>query len=288
MSVKRSRVSLGWVAVVGVLLVSGCSAPGTAAPSAAPSSEASAAATPSTGSGTLARIKSEGIITIGMTNDVPFFFMEGNSTELKGIDADMMKYIADRMGVKINVYVTDFNSLIPALQAKKFDIVADAMWITEKRKQILNFTDPWYMAGDGLIIRKGDTRIKSPSDLTNLVVGMQTGSVMIEWVQTLPGVQIKLYDTQAMALLDLTNGRTDAVVTDAALAAYMIENDPTLKLELVTPYTAHFPGVIGAATRMEDTDLLQELNGHLKAMKAEGKDLEILRKWGLNEDNLQQ
>ena len=200
----------------------------------------------------------------------------------------MMKYIADRMGVKINVYVTDFNSLIPALQAKKFDIVADAMWITEKRKQILNFTDPWYMAGDGLIIRKGDTRIKSPSDLTNLVVGMQTGSVMIEWVQTLPGVQIKLYDTQAMALLDLTNGRTDAVVTDAALAAYMIENDPTLKLELVTPYTALFPGVIGAATRMEDTDLLQELNGHLKAMKAEGKDLEILRKWGLNEDNLQQ
>jgi polar amino acid transport system substrate-binding protein len=66
----------------------------------------------------------------------------------------------------------------------------------------------------------------------------------------------------------------------------VIQKDPTLTLRLVTPYTPHFAGTIGAAIRQEDADLLAAVNASLAAMKAEGKDLAVLKKWGLGADNL--
>jgi polar amino acid transport system substrate-binding protein len=211
--------------------------------------------------------------------------MEANSSTLQGIDAEMMQYVADKMGVKVSVYVTDWNSLIPGLQAKKFDVIVDAMWITDARKKVINFTDPWYSEGEAIVVRTDDTRIKSLDDLKTMTVGVQTGSTMVPWVQSLAG-QTKLYDTQALGLLDLNASRIDALITDSASAAYVIQKDSTLKLRLVTPYKPQYAGTIGAALRQEDTDVLQAMNAALATMKTEGKDLSILQKWGLSADNL--
>jgi polar amino acid transport system substrate-binding protein len=266
--VKPSRPFLSMVAVL-VLLLSGCSSQGTASP------------TP----GALARIQAAGYITIGTSNDVPFSFMEGNNPTLQGIDAEMMQYIAGKMGVTVNVYVTDWNSLIPALQAKKFDVIVDAMWITDERKKVINFTDPWYSEGEAIVVRTDDTRITSLDNLKTMTVGVQQGSTMVPWVQSI-AAQTKMYDSQALGLLDLNAGRIDALITDSASAAYVIQKDSTLKLRLVTPYKPKYAGTIGAAVRKDDTDLLAAMNTALASMKTEGKDLAILQKWGLGSDNL--
>lgn len=236
--------------------------------------------------GLLAHIKEKGVITIGTSNDVPFSYIDPNTRELKGIDAEFMLWMADKMGVKVETYVTDFSTLIPALKAKKFDIIVDAMYITDQRKEQINFTDPWYKEGEGLIVRKDDESIKSLDDLKGKVVGAQTGTVFLDFVKSLPGVkEVKVYDSQATALMDLNNGRVDAVITDSATAAYAIKNDPNLKLKLVSPYEPRFTGIIGAGVRKEDTDLLEEMNRLLKELKASGKDLEILQKYGLGPEN---
>lgn len=233
---------------------------------------------------TLDEIKAKGVIVIGTSNDVPFSYIDKDTKELMGIDAEIMKYIAGKMGVKIETYTTDFSTLVAALKQKKFDIIVDAMYITEKRQAEINFTTPWYKEGEGLVVRKEST-IKSIDDVKGKVVGAQTGTTFLDYAKTLPTKELKIYDSQATALLDLNNKRVDAVITDSATAAYSIVHDSKLQLKLVTPYTTHFPGTIGAGIRKEDTTLLDEVNKHLADLKKEGKDLEILKKYGLNEDN---
>lgn len=229
-------------------------------------------------------IKAKGVITIGTSNDVPFSYIDKDTKELSGIDAEIMKYIAEKIGVKIETYTTDFSTLIPALKQKKFDIIVDAMYITDKRKEEINFTAPWYREGEGLVVRK-DSTIKGVDDLKDKKLGAQTGTTFLDYAKTIPTKELKIYDNQATALLDLNNQRVDAVITDSATAAYSILHDSKLQLKLVSPYKTHFPGTVGAGVRKEDTALLDEVNKYLAELKKEGKDLEILKKYGLNEDN---
>lgn len=275
--------------LAGVVIASACApaAPAQTAPatSSLPPTIAAATAAPTSAPGLLAAIKQRGSIIIGTSNDVPFAFFEPDSTKLKGIDAEMISRMAETMGVKVEVYITDFSTLIPALLAKKIDIIVDAMYITDKRKETISFTDPWYREGEGLVVAKNNTTIKSVDDLKGKVVGAQTGTEFLKFVQTLPVRDVKVYDSQATALLDLQNGRVDAVITDSATAGYVIAKDPTLRIRLVSPYTAKFAGLIGAGVRQDNTDLLAEVNRLLKELKTQGKDLEILQTYGLGQDN---
>lgn len=281
---KASKVfATGLLTLSFVATLAGCG--GSTATNSAPTSPSAPAASPAPTQDLLAQIKQKGVLTIGTSNDVPFAFMEANTSNLKGIDAEFIQTMAKNLGVKVEVYVTDFSTLIPALQAKKFDMIVDAMYITDKRKELINFTDPWYKEGEAIVVRKDEKNIKSADDLKGLVVGGQTGTVFLDWVKSLPTKEVKIYDSQATALLDLNNKKIDAVVTDSATAAYTILHDPSLNLQLVSPYTPHFGGIIGAGVRKEDTSLLNEINNQLKQLKQQGQDLTILSKYGLAAEN---
>lgn len=287
---RRFRVVAA--AILSLSLVAALAGCGTTQPSTTKAAESKPAASepaktpaPAKAPTALELIKQKGVITIGTSNDVPFAYMEPNTSKLKGIDAEFIMWMAEKMGVKVEVYVTEFSTLIPALMAKKFDIITDAMYVTDKRKEQINFTDPWYKEGEGLVVLKDDNAIKSIADLKGKMIGAQTGTVFLDFAKTLGAKEVKVYDSQATALLDLNNKRIDAVITDSATSAYAIGKDPTLKLKLVSPYEANFAGTIGAGIRKEDTDLLNEVNRLLKDLKAQNKDLEILKNYGLGPDN---
>ncbi|TFD21350.1 ABC transporter substrate-binding protein [Cryobacterium sp. TMS1-13-1] len=224
-------------------------------------------------------------ITIATSNDAPFSFTDATTGELSGIDGEMFLAIAEQQGWNVEVFVTDFNTLIPALMADKADVIVDAMYITDARKEQINFTDPWYMQGEGLLV-PADSTVKNRDDVAGLVLGAQTGTVFLDLIDTLGGSETQYFDSQAALITAVENGQIDAAFTDSAVLAYSLVQKPNPKIKLVSPYEAYFPGTIGAGLRMEDTELLADINAGLADLKATPQYLEILQKYGLGEDNL--
>lgn len=224
-------------------------------------------------------------ITIATSNDAPFSFTDQASGELKGIDGDMIKAIAEAKGWKIKVFTSEYATLIAAMNAKKADVIVDAMYITDDRKKQINFTDPWYTEGEAMVVPEGST-LASRDDVKGKVLGAQTGTVFKDLVDSLGGSQVKLFDSQASLLAAVENKQVDAVFTDSAVIGYSLVQKPNPKLKLVTPYKPFYPGIIGAGVRKDDSQLLQDLNSGLADLKKSPKYLEILKKYGLGEANM--
>ncbi|WP_346957729.1 ABC transporter substrate-binding protein [uncultured Arthrobacter sp.] len=223
-------------------------------------------------------------ITIATSNDAPFSFTDQASGELKGIDGEMINAIAQAKGWKIKVFTSEYATLIAALNAKKADVIVDAMYITDERKKQINFTDPWYTEGEAMVV-PADSTLASRDDVKGKVLGAQTGTVFKDLVDSLGGSQVKLFDSQASLLAAVENKQVDAVFTDSAVIGYSLVQKPNPKLKLVSPYKPFYPGIIGAGVRKEDSQLLQDLNSGLADLKKTPKYLEILKKYGLTEAN---
>ena len=87
----------------------------------------------------------------------------------------MIKAIADSKGWKIKVFTSDFATLIAGLEAKKADVIVDAMYITDERKKQINFTDPWYTEGEAMVVPADSTHAYR-DDVKGQILGTQTGT----------------------------------------------------------------------------------------------------------------
>lgn len=227
----------------------------------------------------------EKTITIATSNDAPFSFTDQATGELKGIDGEMINAIAEAKGWKVKVFTSEFATLIAALNAKKADVIVDAMYITDERKKQINFTEPWYTEGEAMVV-PADSTLASRDDVKGKVLGAQTGTVFKDLVDSLGGSQVKLFDSQAALLAAVENKQVDAVFTDSAVIGYSLVQKPNPKLKLVEPYKPYYPGIIGAGVRKDDQQLLDDLNSGLAELKKSPKYLEILKKYGLGEANM--
>ncbi|MPY11453.1 ABC transporter substrate-binding protein [Arthrobacter bussei] len=222
-------------------------------------------------------------LTIATSNDAPFSFTD-DAGALQGIDGEMINWIADKKGWEVEVFVSEFATLIPAIKAGKADAVVDAMYITDVRKEEVNFTDTWYQQGEGMVV-PGDSDMTDRDDAKGTVIGVQTGTTFIELAESLEPKEIKYFDSQAALLTAVENKQVDVVFTDAAVVAYSLVQNPNDKIKIVDPYEPFFPGLIGAAVPKENTQLLEELNSGLAELKASPDYMEILAKYGLTESN---
>jgi polar amino acid transport system substrate-binding protein len=281
-----------WVKVLSVMALSfsvlaGCGSQ-SATNQAAPADQSKQAAS-SQSKGTLDKIKQKGVLVVASSNDTPFAYIDKDKKDFVGIDAEIIQEIAKRLGIpKVEMKETKFENLLLDLNNKNVDMVTDGMYIKPERQKIVDFTHTWYKEGEGLIVPK-DSAIKGIDDLKDKVVGGQKGTAFLEYAQQLQKEgeikELKIFGSQAELLLATNTKKIDATITDSATAAYTISHDPTLNLKLVSPYTPHYSGIIGAAVRKEDQDLLDAVNKELDKLKAEGFVLNVLKKYGLNEDN---
>jgi polar amino acid transport system substrate-binding protein len=225
-------------------------------------------------------------ITIGMAEEAPYAYTDTATGKLIGIDGEILTRIAEAKGWKIKTFATDFATLIPALEAKKADLVVDCMFITDQRKEKINFTDPLYLQPESMVVPEGSA-IASASELKDKVIGAQTGTVYAEWAKTLGGRELKFFDTNAALFAAVENSQVDAAFTDSGVAGWTVVQKPESKLKIVSPYKPHFAaeGIIGAGVRKEDTELLAELNDGLAELKKTPVYVEILKKYGLSEQN---
>ncbi|HKJ51371.1 MAG TPA: ABC transporter substrate-binding protein [Gammaproteobacteria bacterium] len=204
----------------------------------------------------------------------PFSWKESDGT-LKGFDIDIAEAICAEMKRKCVLVEQDWDGMIPALLAKKFDTIIASMSITEERKKRVDFTDKYYNTPAKFVARKGSGFEISKAGLAGKRVGLQRGTTHQCFMEKMfPDTELVLYGTQDEVFQDLAIGRIDLQFSDSVQA-----NDGFLKTDAGKDFEfvggdqhdeeCHGPGA-GFAVRKSDQDLRAELNKAIKAIRANG------------------
>jgi His/Glu/Gln/Arg/opine family amino acid ABC transporter permease subunit len=222
----------------------------------------------------LDRVRASGRLRVGIDATYPpFGIAEGD--QFSGFDVDIARAIARELGVEAVLVNASFDGVFPALQNGTFDVVISAVTITPERSASLLFSDPYVADGQQIVVR-GDSAITGPDDLAGRTVGVQINTTAQFAMETRPGVIIAKYNTIDLALLDLQNGRVDAVAGDGSVLRYMLRsNFPGLKTA-GAEYTDEQFGVVLAPT---SDDLRRAVNAALWRMQESGEYAKIHDKW---------
>jgi len=225
--------------------------------------------------GIIDEIKARGYLIVGTEATFPPFEYYNENNEIVGFDIDIAKKIADALGVKLKIVDTAFDGLIPSLLTKKLDVVIAGMTITKERAKVVSFSDPYFIAGQVIVIKKGNPPIKDLNGLKGKVVAVQLGTTGDLVVSDLKGLkEIRRFTKFTDAFLELKNGRVDAVVLDSAVAKAYVLSNPDLEITSDVLSSEQY----GIAVRKEDKDLLQFVNKVLEDMRKSPYDL-LIEKW---------
>lgn len=212
---------------------------------------------------------------VGTSADYPPFEWIDSNGNYVGLDMDLMRVIAIIEGFEVEFRDIGFDSLIPALQAGKIDIIAAAMNITSKRAKIVDFTDAYWKADQPIMV-------KDDSDLNIITalsqghkVGAQIGTTQADWIQNNlvdKGVEVKLelYETNDTGVMDLVNGRIDAFICDAPSAKVFSGSNPIKMVGVI--YTGEEGYMAWLVQKGDPKKLLPLLNKGLKEVEGEIKD----------------
>lgn len=223
------------------------------------------------------------VLKVGSTpTGVPFTFLDTKTNSIQGIMVDLVQAIAADAGFKVEVEGMPFATLIPSLTGNKIDIIAAAMYVTPVRKEVIDFSDPIYTYGEGLIVSKKDGKEYAKlEDMKGLTVGAQKGTAYVEPLQK-SGLfpEVKIYDNIPAILADVNAGRIQAGFADKPIAAYNLQQGLFPETRLVKGYTSTLVGSVGIGVRKTDTELLKRINASLDKLKKNGTVDKILAKWG--------
>lgn len=221
-------------------------------------------------------IKNAGEISIGIDDSYPPMEYRNDKNVLVGFDIDLGNSIGKKLGVKIKWVPTAWDGIIPALQSNKFDMILSSMSITDERKIVVNFSDPYITGGPIIIVKKGTKTIKTGEDLKGKVVGVQMGSTGEDAVSKISGVkETKKYDKITEALQDLSTGRIEAVVADDQVGRYYVGLAGNVYSIAGKLHDEPF----GIAFRKKDTDLTAAVQKAVNDLKADGTLSKISMKW---------
>jgi len=209
----------------------------------------------------------------------PPFYSKDASGKWVGWEIDLMDAMCVEMkGTKCEMVETAWDGIIPALQEKKFDVIWASMTITDKRREVIDFTNFYYDSPIVIIGAKSDTAkldLADPESAKGKVFGAQTATIHADYLQAKFGAaaEVKLYDTLDNALADLAAGRIDYInETKSALSPFLAsDRGEGFEIKLVCPQDSILGYGVGGGIRKGDTALKDKLNAALKAVVLSGK-----------------
>ena len=302
-----SRSRLAAILVVAAFVSSACS--GTTAPSSAPvSAEASstvaasatlpaASATPEASqtaalTGLLAKVKSDGKLIVGTSNDAPLSYMDSTKGP-SGALTDVLVEFLKRQGISatIDMVTTPFGSLIPGLQSGQIEIIGDAMYIRPARAQVIDFTMTTFFNPEALDVAKSNPKnLHQLADLCGKSAGTYIGTTYVDTLKAASAkctggtkIDIKQYPKIENVFADLSAGRIDAGVVDASLSAYALAQNSSLNFEIVGDYIPESKTTSNCAFGIAKGDqaFLDAFNSTYTQMLSDGTAAAIFTKWGL-------
>lgn len=230
-------------------------------------------------------IKKAGKIILGTSADYPpyeFHAQVDGKDTIVGFDLEIAKEVAKDLGVELEIKDMDFDGLLAALTSGNIDIIISGMTPTEERKQNVDFSNIYYFAEHGVIIRKAD-EAKYAADVASLkdaMIGAQRGTIQVKLAKMhvkgiaedqteAPNDQIKELAKLSDLVMELKNSKVEAVVAELPVAkAYLTANDDLM----LAPYT--FKDDVGGnaiAVKKGETALVAEINKTIARLASEGK-----------------
>ncbi|PKF70857.1 amino acid ABC transporter [Pseudomonas fluvialis] len=166
-------------------------------------------------------------LKLGTEGAYPPFNLIDASGQVGGFDVEIGQALCAKMAVECEVVTSDWDGIIPALNARKFDFLIASMSITEERKAAVDFTEPYYTNKLQFVAPKDGEFKTDKASLKGKVIGAQRATIAGTWLEdNLDGVvDIKLYDTQENAYLDLSSGRLDGILADTFVQWEWLKSD---------------------------------------------------------------
>ncbi|NVP57944.1 ABC transporter substrate-binding protein [Mycoplana rhizolycopersici] len=213
----------------------------------------------------------------------PFNNLEADGT-LTGFDIDIAKALCEEMKAECTFVTQDWDGIIPALEAKKFDAIIASMSITEERKQKVDFSAKYYNTPPAIVVPKdSDITAATPEALAGKMLGAQSSTTHSNYAEAhMKGAELKLYPTADEYKLDIANGRIDAVIDDVVVLSEWLKSDDgaCCKLLGTLPVDPVINGDgAGIAVRKGETDLADKFTKAIAGIRASGKYQEINAKY---------
>lgn len=199
-------------------------------------------------------VKSAKVLRVGIpTNEQPTQFYISGTQDMTGVNPDIARLIGDSLGLKVEIQVANFDSIIPGMAAGRYDMTVSSMTPTKERMKVLDFVD--YMAmGTSIAVPQGNpANIAKYQDLCGKKVGLLTGSYQLtvnvpEYNKECvadgkPEIESSQYQDTRQAISALTSGRMDAVLADSPILSFAVTQNPTLEIASEYDFTSVATGV---------------------------------------------
>lgn len=230
---------------------------------------------------TLAEVKKRGVLSTATEMQFPPFDISDNGT-YKGVDRELIDAVAKEMGVKASYLDLPWTSVLPGLEAKKFDLCIAPVTITKERMKHYAFTVPIADATAALMKRASDKSIMKPQDIAGKTVGGQKGTSQLAQLKAFAAklpkpVEIKEYVDNNQASADLAAGRVDATVNSLPNLAYAAKQRPDTFAVVMPPFGE--PTYFSWVGRLEDKSLMEAINAAIVKLDEDGTMARIQKEW---------
>jgi len=220
-------------------------------------------------------------LTLITSPDYPpyeFYDTKGGNRQIVGFDIDIANTLAKELGFKLKVMESDFNGLIPALQANRADFVMAGMTPTPERQKNVDFSTIYYEAKDTIVAPK-KSNLKQPQDLSGKKVGVQLGTIQEQNAQKIAqkvaGIQLKQLNKVPEVVQEIKSGRIDAAIVEDTVAKGFAQANPDLEFNVIPSEEAS-----GSAIAFpKGSSLVEPFNKVLQQMKDKGELQKLATKW---------
>ena len=213
-------------------------------------------------------------LTVG--SDIPYPpFEQGKPGNYTGFDIELMEAIGEKIGRTPEFQDTSFETIFRDVAQGKFEAVISAATITEEREQAVDFSNPYYLSEQAVLVKEGSD-IKSLEDLEGKTVAAQQGTTGLELAkEELGGSEIRPYPEGPDAVNALKAGTVEGVIIDAPVAQNAVEKSGGVEIAEKVPTEETY----GIAVAQGDTELLDEINKGLEEVEKDGTYKKIYEKW---------
>ncbi|KGE19709.1 basic amino acid ABC transporter substrate-binding protein [Paenibacillus wynnii] len=226
---------------------------------------------------------------IMFASDASYAPMEYMDTDtIKGFDIDFIKAVMEEAGMKYEVKNTGWDTMLSSVkQGTEYQAGLSSVSITDERKETYDYSIPYFESTNMIMVKDGSS-IKSALDLKDKKVAVQTATTADDLMSGIMGVDngdLKRFDSNAVALMELNGGGVDAVVADIAIIREYIKNNPDQKLTGIldtTNFSSEYYGIL----LPKGSELKAKLDPAIKKVLENGKYAEIYKTWFGEEPNL--
>lgn len=216
----------------------------------------------------------------------PFEYMKGD--KIVGFDVDFLNAAAKEAGYELKFDNVGWDPIFVEIESKRADLAVSSITINDDRKQSYDFSLPYFLSTNKIMVRE-DSDIKSAEDLKGKVVAVQNGTTGQEAMDQLLGKNskdIKKFDNNNLAIMEMLSGGAEAVVADNGVVEVYAKNNPNEKLKVIEDsdsFDAEFYGILFP----KGTELKADFDKAIKKVFENGTYDKIYQEWFGQKPNME-